>query len=50
MLSNCSFRPQLNKNKKYENAEPLYKDEEAIMDNIKLHNKKKEIKYDQLKK
>jgi len=50
MLTQCSFQPQVNKNKKYENVEPLYSKEDQIMDNVKLVNKKKEIKYDQQRK
>ncbi len=50
MLTQCSFQPQVNKNKKYENVEPLYSREEQIMDNVKLVNKKKEIKVDQQRK
>jgi len=50
MLTMCSFQPQVNKKKKYENVEPLYSKEESIMDNVKLVNKKKEIKYDQQRK
>jgi len=50
MLTECSFKPQLNHKKKFEAVEPLYKKEEQIMDNVKLVNKKKEIKYDQQRK
>ena len=50
MLTLCSFQPSINKNKKYENVEPLYSKEQEIMDNVKLVNKKKEIKYDQQRK
>lgn len=50
MLSACTFKPEVNRHKKYEAVEPLYRDEEQIMDNVKILNKKKEIKYDQQRK
>jgi len=49
-LQECSFRPAMIVSKRYEKIEPLYKEKENIMDNIKFLQKKKEIEIDQQKK
>ena len=37
-------------NSSYQQVEPLYKEKENIMDNVKIQQKKKEIEIDQQKK
>jgi len=50
MLNQCSFKPKINHNKKYEQVQSQYQKNAQILENIKLENKKKEIKADLQKK
>jgi hypothetical protein len=50
MMNECSFKPHINKKSHFEEVQPHYKKEAQIMENIKLDQKKKEIKKDLQKK
>ena len=49
-MEGCTFKPKVNEKKKFSKVQSTYAPDQAVLDNIKMAQKKKELETEQLRK